>query len=82
MSNTDGESLERLNPDDEAQRTADMFIAASIAQHKLRAKADELKPGTCANCGEMCLPMAVYCDEGCREDHEVRVRTLQRLRGS
>ena len=30
--------------------------------------------GQCLNCGEKLLNNKKYCDEWCREDHEVRVR--------
>ena len=30
--------------------------------------------GVCLNCGEKLLNNKKYCDEWCREDHEVRVR--------
>jgi hypothetical protein len=35
-------------------------------------------PGVCTNCGQACLPLAVYCDELCREDHEWRLRAAVR----
>lgn len=75
-------ALERLNPDDEAQRTADLFIDAALARHRLRAQvaARADRAGVCSNCLERCLPMAVYCDEDCRADHEARER--KRLRNA
>lgn len=69
---------ERLNEDDQAQRTADRFIEAAIGEHQRQAaKAPRPEPGICCNCGERCLPAAVYCDGECREDHERRVRIGQ-----
>jgi len=75
------EPRERLGPDDEAQRTADLFVEEARALQRRRAQRDPLGvPGVCSNCGERCLPTAVYCDADCREDHEARER--KRLRGA
>lgn len=38
----------------------------------------QAKPGTCANCGAACLPLAVYCDEDCQADHAHRQQILAR----
>jgi hypothetical protein len=73
---------ERLNEDDQAQRTADRFLQAAIGeQQRLAARAPRAEPGTCANCGERCLPAAVYCDAECREGHERRERSGPRRVG-
>lgn len=76
--------FERLaDPEDQAQRAADMFLDQALAGQQLRAaKAKQGTPGVCSNCGEACLPTAVYCDVHCREDHEARQRSEQRQRGS
>lgn len=78
------EEFERLaDPEDQAQRAADMFLDQALAGQQLRAaRARQGTPGVCSNCGEACLPTAVYCDPQCREDHEARQRAEQRLRGS
>lgn len=74
---------DRLSPDDEAQRTADMFLSGAIARQRAQAERVERgTPGTCSNCGEPCLPTAVYCDAACRDDHEARLRAHARSRGS
>lgn len=83
MSNEDIETRERLSPDDEAQRTADMFLTGAMARQRVQAeRAERGTPGTCTNCDEACLPTTVYCDAACRDDHEARVRAHARSRGS
>ena len=73
---------ERLSADDEAQRTADLFLAGALADQALAARrAHAAEPGTCANCGEACLPTAIYCDADCRDDHEARVLAQRRTAG-
>lgn len=78
------EDLERLSdPEDQAQRTAERFLDSARAEQARRAAvAPKGRPGICSNCGEMCLPTAVYCDPQCRDDHEARLRAAQRQRGS
>lgn len=71
---------ERRGPDDTAQFVADLFQEASLQEHRLRARRTPAGiAGTCSNCGERCLPTAVYCDADCRDDHEARER--KRARG-
>lgn len=72
----DPETRERLSADDEAQRTAETFVADALAHHRrARERAGEqARPGVCTNCGEACLPTAIYCDVDCRADHEARLR--------
>jgi len=83
MNTMEGSSLERLNPDDEAQRTADLFIGSALARQQLRAqRAPKHVAGVCSNCGAPCLPAAVYCDEACRADHEHREVLHARMRTS
>lgn len=76
------EDLERLaDPEDQAQRTAERFLDSARAEQARRAAvAPKGRPGICSNCGEMCLPTAVYCDEHCRDDHERRERLHARTR--
>lgn len=63
--------LERLSSDDDlATRREEEFRAAALRE--AARKVDQAEPGTCANCGEACLPQAVYCDADCRADHEAR----------
>lgn len=74
---------ERLNEDDQAQRTADRFLEAAIGEHQRQAaRAPRAEPGTCANCGERCLPAAPYCDADCREDHGARQKAAARGGGA
>ena len=71
------EPLERLSSDDDlATRREEEFRAAALRQAAQQAPRAE--PGTCANCGEPCLPQAVYCDPECRNDHEARQRRAAR----
>ena len=64
---------ERLSADDEATRTEAQFFDRAMEIHAARAAAAPRgTPGVCMNCGECCLPLAVYCDADCRLDHEHR----------
>ncbi len=66
--------------DDMASQQEALHLAMAIKQHQVQAAKHQRRPGVCANCNEPCLPQAVYCDEGCRDDHERRLRSL-RLQG-
>ncbi len=73
------DDLERLSPDDQATRREAELLADAIAQQQLRAsRMPSSKPGVCTNCGEQCIPTAVFCDADCREDHELRTRRAER----
>lgn len=72
---------ERLGPDDMATRREGEFLAAALRRQKQLAAYHAAEPGRCANCGELCLPQAVYCDADCRADHERRRRVLARQGG-
>ncbi|HWH75055.1 MAG TPA: hypothetical protein VNV16_12410 [Methylibium sp.] len=78
------EDAERLSSvDDQATRTEGEFLADALEAKRRRALAAAgTRPGVCANCGEVCLLTAVYCDEDCRDDHERRVRRRALLGGS
>lgn len=77
----DEPQAERLSPDDQASRTTDQLQEGALRAQQLRAAASPAVPrGVCVNCGEQCLPAAVYCDEGCRADHEARLRMQARQR--
>ena len=65
---------ERLNEDDQAARAAQRFLDGSLARQQRAAAAGSYPPGTCRNCGVMCVALAVYCDDDCRSDHERRLR--------
>ena len=59
--------------DDKASEVEQLFLAQALELQRRRAAAvPESRPGVCANCGEQCLPLAVYCDEECRLDHQRR----------
>lgn len=66
--------------DDVATRHADEFLALALLDHQQKARAVAGERGTCRNCGEQCLPQAVYCDADCRDDHE-RVLAAMRRQG-
>lgn len=70
----EGDEPERLSADDMATRREEEFLAAALREQAARAVLAKAQKGTCANCGEACLPVAVYCDQDCRSDHEARVR--------
>ena len=64
---------ERLSADDQAtQREAEFRQHAMLQQQGRVARTPAAVQGVCTNCGEPCLPLAVYCDEDCRADHEFR----------
>ena len=69
-------STERLSDDDLATRREEEFRERALRQ--CAAGAPQATPGHCANCGEVCLPQAVYSDAECRADHEARQRVLAR----
>lgn len=70
---------ERLSPDDRASQAEAEFLADALLSQRAQArKAAELPRGVCANCGEACLPRAVYCDADCRADHELRMAAQAR----
>lgn len=74
----DVDGTERLSADDMATQREAQFLAASLAHHRAASTQRQAKPGTCANCGAACLPLAVYCDEDCQADHAHRQQILAR----
>lgn len=73
------EDAERMSADDQATARDAEFLADALLTQRLNAeRAGPLPRGVCANCGEGCRPLAVYCDEDCRADHEVRVAAARR----
>lgn len=72
---------ERLDEADMAARREAEFLADALQAQQLRAAgAGGAVKGVCTNCGERCLPRAVYCDADCRADHERRERLQVRQR--
>ena len=71
-------STERLSDDDMATRREEQFRELALRQRAATAAAAQATPGMCANCGQACLPQAVYCDADCRADHEARRRVASR----
>jgi len=66
---------ERPGEEDMASRREEEFREAALRNHQQRAACRRAsEPGVCTNCGSVCLPLAVYCDEDCRADHEARMR--------
>lgn len=75
------DASERLSADDLACLHADQLLNAAMLDHqRAAAKVESSRPGVCMNCGSVCLPLAVYCDDDCRSDHEHRVQTQRRQR--
>lgn len=71
------DTTERLSPDDMATLREEQHLqAALLRQRQLAARHPRDVPGICSNCAERCLPLAVYCDEDCREDHQHRLGVL------
>lgn len=68
----------RLSADDQATQRSEQFLAAALFRQRRDAAADRRQPGVCASCGERCLPLAVYCDDDCRQEHERRQAILRR----
>lgn len=74
---------ERLCKEDMASRTEAEFLARALLLHRMHAARTHVAlPGRCLNCDEQCLPLAVYCDDACRSDHEARERSTARMRTS
>ncbi len=69
---------ERLSADDLASRLDAQGLASALARQRDAAAALHHKPGTCASCDAKCLPLAVYCDDECRAEHERRQAILRR----
>lgn len=72
------DGAERLSADDQATQREGQFLAAALAAQQQLAARLRHPPGVCANCQAQCLPLAVFCDEDCRADHEHRQLVLQR----
>jgi hypothetical protein len=69
------DQAERLGPDDQAtQREAEFLQRALLNQQLRAARQPSAVQGVCTNCLDTCHPLAVYCDEDCRADHEARLR--------
>jgi hypothetical protein len=77
MGLVESDPSERLSPDDMATRREEEFRAAAI-QRALGATYTG-RPGVCSNCTAFCLPLAIYCDEDCRSDHEERLAAARRV---
>ena len=76
------DQAERLSEDDQAVQREAEFRSLAFLQHRLRAAGQRpAVPGVCTNCDERCLPLAVYCDPECRDDHERRLVLGLRERG-
>lgn len=75
---SDFDAAERLSADDLASRLDAQALASALARQQAAAAALRRQPGICANCGEACLPLAAYCDEDCRGEHEHRQTILRR----
>lgn len=69
---------ERLSADDQATRSEADFLADALLQARRVAALRQGVPGVCGNCGLRCLPLAVYCDIDCRDDHQRRQAVLAR----
>ena len=72
------DGTERLSADDQATQREAQFLAAALQAARGAAAVVPPPRGVCANCLAPCLPLATYCDEDCRADHECRLATLRR----
>lgn len=69
---------ERLSADDQASRAEADFLASALLKVQRAGALRQGVPGVCGNCGAKCLPLAVYCDADCRDDHQHRLGALAR----
>lgn len=69
---------ERISQEDIAARRADEFLASALAAQVRAAGGTVIVRGVCVECGDRCHPKAVYCNPGCRSDHESRMAVLAR----
>lgn len=78
----DVDGTERLSPDDQATLREQQFLASSLQrqQHAAAVAAQQQRRGTCASCNAQCLPLAVYCDDECKAEHE-RTLAIRRRQG-
>jgi len=74
----DVDGSERLSADDQATQREQQFLAAALAAQQEVSQAVISRRGTCSACGAQCLPLAVYCDDECRAEHEQRQLILRR----
>ena len=76
----DRPEAERMSADDQATARDAESLADALAHQRLQAEREGALPrGVCANCGEPCLPRAVYCDGDCKADHEARLAAARRV---
>lgn len=66
----------RTADDQATDREVEFRELALLNQRLAAAREPRAVPGVCTNCGEQCLPLAVYCDRECRADHEHRLTRL------
>lgn len=78
MREGEGAGAERLSIDDQATRAEALFTDGAIGRVRAAAAVRAGQPGVCGNCGAQCLPLAVYCDVDCRDDHQARQQVMQR----
>jgi hypothetical protein len=69
---------ERLSADDMATQREGQFLAAALAAQQRAGTGRKGTPGVCASCAAKCLPLAVYCDDECRAEHERQQAILRR----
>lgn len=74
----DVDGTERLSADDMATLRESQFLAAALGRQQAAGAVRVARPGWCAWCTSQCLPLAVYCDDECRRDHEQRLALLRR----
>ncbi len=73
-----GETADRLSADDLATQREAEHLELALQAQRARAAAQAGPLGSCANCQARCAPLARYCDDECRADHETRQRVLAR----
>jgi hypothetical protein len=76
VSGRDPEQAERLNEDDQAARTAELFRTAALAATPKPAS-KPLYTGWCANCETAVDEPALWCDTDCRVDFDRRAAAQQ-----
>lgn len=72
---------ERLGADDMATVREAEFLHRALTAAQAASRQVAVKRGVCGNCGDICTPTALYCDDDCRDDHQRRLAVQRHARG-
>ena len=70
--------LDRATQLETLEREAVIALAATRFRHDSERRARDLAAGVCLNCDATLTPGIVYCDAGCRDDHQRRTQAAAR----